>query len=63
MQVQLVQNQEASPQIPEVGKKPSTVVSFAFLMVTLNQKGFKHTENKFQLIKSRKAADFEEVWF
>lgn len=64
MQAQLVQNQEASPQIPEVGKKIiHRGLSFAFLMVTLNRKGFKHTENKFQLIKSRKAVDFEAVWF
>jgi len=34
-----------------------------FLMATLNHKGFKHTENKFELIKSCKAMDFEEVWF
>lgn len=34
-----------------------------FLMATLNHKGFKYAENKFQLIKSHKAVGFEEVWF
>lgn len=52
-----------SPKFLRWERKSSIMVSFAFLLVTLNQKGFKRTENKFQLIKSHKAVDFEEVWF